>query len=461
MSAHVCIVCLEEFDYGFCNYGFKVCRDCIKTNIETNKCLNLYANGGNFPLQWYEANFDVKSLQTIITAEEKRVEKVKNKRIIKSVMDKFGINYQLINETMLYQLLLECKFESTTDPYVVDECKRLFKNITQQDELMTHEQIESFVTFANTFSVYPVENMKAICKQNKTLIYRFLPVMKSELMNHYVNPTVNQGRCDHCQDGVYINFKCNKCDSVKCESCGMTYNSTENHICRQEDIERYKIDKINFKNCPSCYVPVERVQGCPDMWCKNCYKMFNWNTLEIIDVPRHNPDRIDFMHRIGNRLEDDLIIDFDVYTAMFEETCRRLNSLLENPNFDFYRDTTFSIKNLVKDINFHFCKNLFTNKSKFLFLYYNKYSLNELFAISTTFNWNLIQKPDLSLSLTMYDYGADLINFLIQKAAYIFQNIMIDNYRETKRLYNDLICEFGQKTLKMSIPMYRFTRLLL
>ena len=190
------------------------------------------------------------------------------------------------------------------------------------------------------------------------------------------------------------------------------------------------------------------------------YKMFNWNTLEIIDVPRHNPDRIEFMERIGNHLEEDLIIDFDVYQAMLDETVRKLDSMLNCENFEFYRDTTFSIRELVKAINIYFCGNLFTNKSKFLFLYHNKHSLNELCAFSTAFNWNIIKEPDLLLSLPMYECGADLINFLIQKSAYILQNIMIDNYEETRRLYTDLMCEFNRKTSKISIPMDLFMKFL-
>ena len=464
MSNHVCIICFEEFELGHTKAGFEVCQNCIKTNIETHKRVNLYANGGNFPLSLYYLNFDAKSLTEIVVLEEKRFEMAKNEALINSVMENCGVSYQMINETIvMYAFKKAGLIRNSTAPFdfVIAQWECMYEPLVHQNTFIDKDQITMLVNFAKKFSIVPFNDFKDTCKKNLVLIYKFLPKIKAELMNHYVNPTVNQGRCDHCRDGVYFNFKCNKCDSVKCELCGMTYTSDKQHLCKQEDIERYKIDKTLFKNCPSCYVPVERIQGCPDMWCKNCHKMFNWNTLEIINKHRHNPDRIEFAQRIGNRLEEELIIDFEVYQTMLEETMNKLNTMGDVEGYEFYKDITLAIRMTVRLIDESFCSKLYSDKSKFLFMYHNKYTLNELNALASMIDFNIIQEIDVTISLETYECGSDLIDYLTQKAAYVFQNILVNNYEEARRNYFELIDEVLQKSSKLSIPMDKHLNMLL
>ena len=233
----------------------------------------------------------------------------------------------------------------------------------------------------------------------------------------------------------------------------MTYKSDSSHICSQEDVERYKIDRINFKNCPSCYVPVERTDGCPHMWCKNCHKMFNWNTLEMITNTPHNPDRIEFMDRIGEHPEEELIINFEVYQEMLQETLNKLDTMRDLESYEFYKSITLGIWQTVQLINELFCYKLYSNKSKFLFLYHNKYTLDEMNAVAQMLDWNVVQNVDVSISLEAYDCGSDLIDCLIHKASYVFQNILIDDVEETRKKYNELKEEINRKASELSIPM--------
>jgi hypothetical protein len=189
--------------------------------------------------------------------------------------------------------------------------------------------------------------------------------------------------------------------------------------------------------------------------------MFNWNTLEIIVVPRHNPDRIDFMQRIGEHPEEELIINYEVYQEMLQETMDKLDTMRDLESFEFYNSITLGIYSTVQLINELFCYKLYSNKSKFLFLYHNKYILDEMNAVAQMLDWNIVQDVNVSISLEAYDCGSNLIDYLIHKASYVFQNILIDDVEETRKNYNELKEEINRKTSELSIPMDKHLQMLI
>ena len=47
-----------------------------------------------------------------------------------------------------------------------------------------------------------------------------------------------------------------------------------------EKIQKDKLNKVNYKQCPSCNVIIEKNEGCNQMKCTNCSFEFCWLCLE-------------------------------------------------------------------------------------------------------------------------------------------------------------------------------------
>lgn len=63
-------------------------------------------------------------------------------------------------------------------------------------------------------------------------------------------------------------------------SCGQQLG--EESVCAFCQTETNTKDQPFIQNCPSCCVPIERSDGCPQMFCTHCHVGFDWNSLEIL-----------------------------------------------------------------------------------------------------------------------------------------------------------------------------------
>jgi hypothetical protein len=92
------------------------------------------------------------------------------------------------------------------------------------------------------------------------------------------------GKCGICSKWICI--ECNQPKKGKCDL---------EHVCKKEDIETVKL--LNqCKPCPNCKEFIYKQDGCPKMWCTNCHKGFDWNTLQV-EVVTHNPHLIEWKAR--------------------------------------------------------------------------------------------------------------------------------------------------------------------
>jgi hypothetical protein len=48
--------------------------------------------------------------------------------------------------------------------------------------------------------------------------------------------------------------------------------------------------KKDTKQCPTCSVPIHRIEGCSQMYCIKCHTAFDWNTGKIDKGYIHNPE---------------------------------------------------------------------------------------------------------------------------------------------------------------------------
>ncbi len=88
--------------------------------------------------------------------------------------------------------------------------------------------------------------------------------------------------------GMLNHWKCMACNVHVCRRCEEI--RTENHECIPENVQSVQEKRKSTKPCPKCSVPVQKSEGCSQMWCTSCKTPFDWNTLKIINHGRiHNP----------------------------------------------------------------------------------------------------------------------------------------------------------------------------
>jgi hypothetical protein len=98
--------------------------------------------------------------------------------------------------------------------------------------------------------------------------------------------------------GYLKNDICSVCDAKICVKC---YNKEEgNHVCKQEDIDTYKLILKESKSCPKCAIRISKINGCKQIFCVQCQTVWDWNTGNIQEKGViHNPEYFRWMRDRG------------------------------------------------------------------------------------------------------------------------------------------------------------------
>jgi len=93
---------------------------------------------------------------------------------------------------------------------------------------------------------------------------------------------------EDCRGFLSQAWKCGTCDVNACSKCHKVKN--EDHVCNPDDIATIDLLKSDTKPCPSCSIPIYKVDGCDLMWCVTCHTTFSWNSGQVTKVSHnHNP----------------------------------------------------------------------------------------------------------------------------------------------------------------------------
>ena len=93
---------------------------------------------------------------------------------------------------------------------------------------------------------------------------------------------------------------CLICQTINCYECKETLkqDQVDAHICDADLLKTIKLVTKNSKPCPSCKVPIEKINGCDQMFCTNCKTAFDWKTNQIVLGKIHNPHYFDYLKNI-------------------------------------------------------------------------------------------------------------------------------------------------------------------
>ena len=181
----------------------------------------------------------------------------------------------------------------------------------QQDILFAQEQAmlpSAQAAVAHDKLVQNIDNqIKDVSAQIKALNALKFDLMqtKRQLMlyepsAHYHADATDQfiHRCAHheCNGFVSSAWKCATCENYTCPHCREPKAARDDllHVCNQDSIASVALLKADTKPCPNCKIPVHKTDGCDQMFCTQCKRLWSWNTGKF-ETRGHNPHYLQWM----------------------------------------------------------------------------------------------------------------------------------------------------------------------
>lgn len=259
-----CLVCFDKF--------LQTCKDVVPTCMNCNKNLStsfLYRTSvklyNNF--QEYRASLIFNREKGLLPQSQEKAKKMKTveefKNMDKELADQIREYQQKINE------LRECRAELSLE----------IKRLQDPNDVKAQDKAKKF----QGLCPYPD------CKG--TILY----------------------------STEHRKYFCGLCDKIVCRTCRQIYHNGD---CKEEDIQLAKI-MLECKQCPGCQVPVNKISGCPQIFCTCCRVFFDWDTLQITNPEhKHNPDYIEMKNRLGDVVDRPLAdhcgnVDYDSFRRKF------------------------------------------------------------------------------------------------------------------------------------------------
>jgi len=105
-------------------------------------------------------------------------------------------------------------------------------------------------------------------------------------------------RCAHhdCNGFVSSAWKCATCDKYTCPHCREIKANRDDpdHVCNPDTVASVALLKADTKPCPNCKVLVHKTDGCDQMFCTQCKRLWSWNTGRF-ETRGHNPHYLQWM----------------------------------------------------------------------------------------------------------------------------------------------------------------------
>jgi hypothetical protein len=132
-------------------------------------------------------------------------------------------------------------------------------------------------------------------KKNEINPYRILPKQKMPQLRTPCLIKECRGYIE--EQDIKTDLSCGICGTNVCYYCREILNAT--HVCNQENIKTIRMIDKETKRCPSCFVPIFKINGCDQMWCTSCHIAFDWKTGERVRGIIHNPHYHEYIEKNG------------------------------------------------------------------------------------------------------------------------------------------------------------------
>ena len=91
---------------------------------------------------------------------------------------------------------------------------------------------------------------------------------------------------------------CGICSSYSCYECLVKVKGpNDEHKCDPDLLKTIRMIARESKPCPNCKTPIQRTEGCAQMFCTQCHTAFDWTTNQIVTGRIHNPHYFDWLSK--------------------------------------------------------------------------------------------------------------------------------------------------------------------
>lgn len=133
--------------------------------------------------------------------------------------------------------------------------------------------------------------------------YRDLSSQKAQIRAKICELHQKMKRCDtsthlrytHCCNAecrAYVSDNeptCVVCNTTTCSGCHGRILEGVPHLCDESAVLSISTIQKECRECPTCRVHIQKIDGCDQMFCTLCKSPFSWTTGQIITGPFHNP----------------------------------------------------------------------------------------------------------------------------------------------------------------------------
>lgn len=159
-------------------------------------------------------------------------------------------------------------------------------------------------------------------------------------------------RCadSECNGFVSSAWKCATCDKYTCAHCRelKSCRDDDEHVCNPDTVASVALLKKDTKPCPNCKVLVHKTEGCDQMFCTQCKRLWSWNTGKF-ETHGHNPHYLQWMRGNGGMPRElgDVLCGREVDTGFI----RHLHQSIQSIASDLSNEQKVQLQQLVRLIS--------------------------------------------------------------------------------------------------------------
>lgn len=172
----------------------------------------------------------------------------------------------------------------------------------------------------------------------------------------HVQQFVHRCADSDCNGFVSSAWKCATCDKHTCAHCRelKAARDDEAHVCNPDTLASVALLKKDTKPCPNCKVLVHKTEGCDQMFCTQCKRLWSWNTGRF-EVRGHNPHYLQWMRENGGgmpRDPNDVVCGREV-DHHFLAQLQSARKQIQPPSVRLEVDRVYSIIASIPHLRFH------------------------------------------------------------------------------------------------------------
>ena len=283
-----CAICCDKFtkklrrpiECGNCN--FSACKKCIETYVLDTpteaKCMNCnHAYSTVFLYDNFSATF-------ITKYRRHRSDIIWTRQLFHLPVINDYMGFLKEEKKMKEEVKrIKIRLNLLTDEYTSYRGKRDSKTVRRRAEIREEKkQVNGEITSAyrrGGEASYDAYALKREFTRNETITKK----------------SGNNRPCitENCKGFLNSVGECPLCSKITCLTCNI--HKTENHECKQEDIDSWENIKKSTRPCPKCNIRIHKIHGCDQMFCTSCHTAFSWNRGTIETGPIHNPHYYEIM----------------------------------------------------------------------------------------------------------------------------------------------------------------------